>query len=139
MGSQQINGSTTSIDSRRNATPMSPWTVDASGRTASMVGDAKVRQFLETFLFTIPGERVNRPTYGAGTMQLLFHGVTQVEQTLRQRIEGNLTQEMMDLIDIQGVDTQTVDSMVRFTVRYRLRTATETDIQQAVFERAITP
>lgn len=137
MGTQQTNGLSAAIDARRNATPRSPWTVDDSGRTAAVVGDAKVRQFLETFLFTVPAERVNRPTYGAGTMHLLFHGATQVEQTLRQRIQGDLTQEMMDLIDIQGVDSTVVGSIVRLTVHYRLRTPTDTAQQQAVFERPI--
>jgi len=86
-----------------------------------VAGAAKVRQFLETYLFTAPGERVNRPTYGAGAARLVFGGVTQVDQTLRQGIQGGLTDELSDLIDITAVDSNVVDSTVTVTVRYRLR------------------
>lgn len=107
-------------DPRRNATPASPWAIGNDGRTNTVVGGAKVRQFLETYLFTAPGERLNRPTYGAGVMSLIFGGATQVEQTLRQGIEGGLTQELLDLIEILAVESDVVDSTVRVTIRYRL-------------------
>ena len=45
-----------SADPRRGATVAAPWGFIA-GRTAAVVGAAKVRQFLETYLFTAPGER----------------------------------------------------------------------------------
>jgi hypothetical protein len=107
-------------DPRRNSTAAAPWGFTA-GRTSTVGGAAKVRQFLEAYLFTAPGERVNRPTYGAGVVRLVFSGVTQVEQALRQGVQGGLTQEMLDLIDVLGVDTEVVGSTVQVTVRYRLR------------------
>jgi hypothetical protein len=109
-----------SADPRQHATVAVPWGF-AAGRTATVAGAAKVRQFLETYLFTGSGERVNRPTYGAGVVRLVFNAATQVEQTLRHGIQGGLTQEMLDLIDILGVDSEVVEATVRVTVRYRLR------------------
>ena len=127
------------VDPRRNATPASPWTLGGAGRTETVVGAAKVRQFLETYLFTDPGERLNRPNYGAGVAGLIFGAATQVEQTLRQGIEGGLVQEMLDLIEILGVESEVVDSLVRITIRYRLRQpgATNGHNLHETFERPI--
>jgi phage baseplate assembly protein W len=113
----------TPTDPRRHASPASPWSFDVAGRTASVVGAAKVRQFIETYLFTAPGERVNRPTYGAGVVRLVFGGITQVEQTLRQSIQSGLAQELLDLIDITAVESTAAGSELTVTVRYRLRVA----------------
>ena len=107
--------------SGQNATLASPWTIGSAGKSETVAGPDKVRQFLETFLFTVPGERLNRPNYGAGVASLIFGGAPQVEQTLRHSIQGGLGQEMMDLIDVQGVESQVVDSTIQVTIRYRLR------------------
>jgi hypothetical protein len=122
---------------RQDTTPASPWAFDGAGRTASVAGAAKVRQFLLTYLFTAPGERVNRPTYGAGAMRLVFGGATQVELALRRSIEGGLTEEMNDLIDVLGVESEVIDSRVRVTVRYRLRLPGATDDLRATFEQPL--
>ena len=49
-----------------------PRRVDKRGRTAAVDHDRYVRQLVEQVLFTAPGERVNRPTFGAAISQLLF-------------------------------------------------------------------
>ena len=51
-----------------------PFRVDGRGRTARSDGDEHVRDLIEQVLFTAPGERVNRPTFGTGLMQLVFAG-----------------------------------------------------------------
>jgi uncharacterized protein len=127
------------IDPRLNASPALPWAFDGTGKTAAVSGAAKVKQFIEAYLFTNLGERVNRPTYGAGIVKLVFAGVTQVEQTLRQGVESGLNQELFDLIEITAVESQVVESAVRVTVRYRLRVpdgAGRLD-QQATFLRPL--
>ena len=49
-----------------------PFHFDAHGRTAAADDDGHIRDLIEQVLFTSPGERVNRPTYGSGLMQLVF-------------------------------------------------------------------
>jgi phage baseplate assembly protein W len=49
-----------------------PLAVDRRGRTAAATDVQHVRQLIEQVLFTAPGERVNRPTFGSGLGQLLF-------------------------------------------------------------------
>jgi hypothetical protein len=59
--------------SDRNMTNVDyPFQFDSRGRTAEVGQDAHIRDLIEQVLFTAPGERVNRPTFGSGLMQLVF-------------------------------------------------------------------
>ena len=49
-----------------------PFRFDGRGRTATTGDDEHVRDLIEQVLFTAPGERVNRPTFGSGLLQLVF-------------------------------------------------------------------
>jgi len=49
-----------------------PFRIDGRGRTADAGRDEHIRQMIEQVLFTSPGERVNRPTFGTGLQQLVF-------------------------------------------------------------------
>ena len=49
-----------------------PYHFDGRGRTAETTDDDHIRDLIEQVLFTAPGERVNRPTFGSGVMQLVF-------------------------------------------------------------------
>ena len=49
-----------------------PFHFDGRGRTALTTDDDHIRDMIEQFLFTNPGERVNRPDFGAGLLRLIF-------------------------------------------------------------------
>ena len=49
-----------------------PFHPDNRGRTAQTTDDEHIRDLIEQVLFTAPGERVNRPDFGSGLMQLVF-------------------------------------------------------------------
>ena len=49
-----------------------PFQIDGHGRTAATGNDDHVRDLIEQILFTNPGERVNRPTFGSGLLQMVF-------------------------------------------------------------------
>ncbi len=49
-----------------------PFHFDDRGRTATSNDEDHIRDLIEQVLFTTPGERVNRPTFGSGLLQLLF-------------------------------------------------------------------
>jgi phage baseplate assembly protein W len=49
-----------------------PYRFDGRGRTATTTHDEHVRDMIEQLLFTTPGERVMRPDFGSGLMQLVF-------------------------------------------------------------------
>lgn len=53
-----------------------PFQIGSLGAPRKVGAAEAIRQKLEQLLFTRPGERVNRPTYGSGVQQLVFAGVS---------------------------------------------------------------
>jgi phage baseplate assembly protein W len=51
-----------------------PFRIGDLGAPATAPRTQAVRQQLEQLLFTMPGERVNRPTFGCGVQRLVFSG-----------------------------------------------------------------
>lgn len=49
-----------------------PYRFDARGRTAGTDEADHIRDLIEQVLFTSPGERVMRPDFGSGLLQLVF-------------------------------------------------------------------
>ncbi|MEJ8810768.1 MULTISPECIES: GPW/gp25 family protein [Variovorax] len=96
-----------------------PYGFDAQGRTAQASGDDHIRDLIEQVLFTAPGERVNRPTFGTGLAQLLFAPTSPELATATQfLVQGALQQWLGDLIKFTGVQVESVDSTVTVTVQY---------------------
>ncbi|MDM0085306.1 MULTISPECIES: GPW/gp25 family protein [Variovorax] len=96
-----------------------PYGFDAQGRTAQAAGDDHIRDLIEQVLFTAPGERVNRPTFGTGLAQLLFSPTSPELATATQfLVQGALQQWLGDLIKFTGVQVESVESTVTVTVQY---------------------
>lgn len=96
-----------------------PYGFDVQGRTAQAAGDDHIRDLIEQVLFTAPGERVNRPTFGTGLAQLLFAPTSPELATATQfLVQGALQQWLGDLIKFTGVQVESVDSTVTVTVQY---------------------
>ena len=49
-----------------------PYRTDGRGGTHEAAREAWLHGLIEQLLFTLPGERVNRPDFGCGLMQLVF-------------------------------------------------------------------
>lgn len=99
-----------------------PFRIDSAGRTARDGREAHVRAMIEQVLFTVPGERVNRPDFGTGLRQYLF-GVDSDETltAVRFLVQGALQQWLGDLIEVYGVEVRGEESTMTVTVRYQLR------------------
>jgi phage baseplate assembly protein W len=66
-----------------------------------------VRDMIEQVLLTTAGERVNRPDFGCGLLQLTFGTMSDVlETTLQTTIAGALQQWIGDLVQVQGIQVQ---------------------------------
>ena len=111
-----------------------PYRVDARMRTAEASEEDHVRDLMEQVLFTNPGERVNRPDFGAGLDQLLFGPAGPAMVTTVQALaQGALQQWLSDRVRVEAVEVTFDDAVVRVTVQYSLvRNQTR---QAAVFER----
>jgi len=106
-----------------------PYRFDGRGRTAETDGDDHVRDLIEQVLLTAPGERVNRPTFGSGVLQLVFapSGDTLAAAT-RLSVQAALQEWLGDLIEVADVQVEAVDSLLRLEVRYVLRRTGETRV-----------
>jgi Bacteriophage baseplate protein W len=82
-----------------------PYQLGPQGTTATASADDHIEQMLEQLLFTRPGERVNRPTFGCGLLDLVFSpGSPEVAAALTVTVSAAVQQELSDLIKIQSVD-----------------------------------
>lgn len=96
-----------------------PFHFDSRGHTAVASDDDHLRQLIEQVLFTSPGERVNRPTFGSGVLQLVFQPNSDVLAAATQlSVQGALQQWLGDLIQIESVQVEDQDSTLRITVQY---------------------
>jgi uncharacterized protein len=70
-----------------------PFRIDSRGRTAQATDADHIRDLIEQVLFTGPGERVNRPSFGSGLLQLVFMPTSDELATATQfLIQGALQQ-----------------------------------------------
>ena len=97
-----------------------PYSFDGRGRTATTDEDEHVRDLIEQVLFTSPGERVNRPTFGSGLMQLVFAPASDEVATATQfLVQSSLQNWLSDRIKVDSVNVSNVDSTLTVTVAYR--------------------
>jgi phage baseplate assembly protein W len=112
-----------------------PYHIDASGRTARTNSDDHIRDLIEAVLFTAPGERVNRPTFGSGLMQLVFAPSGGDMATATQLlVQSALQQWLGDLILVEDVRVTSIDSILEVSVQYVVRRDQERQVAQ--FQRS---
>jgi phage baseplate assembly protein W len=113
-----------------------PYQFDARGRTAVTDDDRHIRDLIEQVLFTSPGERVNRPDFGSGLLQLVFAPNSQeMEAAVQFQAQAALQQWLGELIQVEAVEAQSEDAALRVTVRYTVRRTQERHAAQ--FQRGI--
>jgi uncharacterized protein len=108
-----------------------PLQIDGRGRIAEANTESHIHQLIEQVLLTGPGERVNRPDFGSGLQQLLFapnnNELAAVTQLL---VQGALEQWLGDLIKVEAVDIETIESKLEITIQYILRRNQERQVAQ---------
>ena len=106
-----------------------PFQIDTRGRTARSGHDRHVRDLIEQFLFTSPGERVMRPDFGCGLLDLVFApNSPELVSALELSVHASLQRWLGDLIDIGALDVTSEDNVVRVQLTYVVRaTATRYD------------
>lgn len=96
-----------------------PFQFDTFGRTARAEEEEHIRDMIKQVLFTTPGERVNRPTFGSGLMQLVFApNNEELATSTRFMVQGALQQWLGDLIQVEEVIVESNDSTLNVTVNY---------------------
>jgi phage baseplate assembly protein W len=111
-----------------------PYNFDSSGHTAQTDPLTHIRDMIEQILFTSPGERVNRPTFGSGTAQLVFAPNSDVLAAAQQQaIQAGLQQWLSDVIRVQSVNVTADDATLTVTVVYTVLLAQQAQTQQFVY------
>src|SRR6185436_3728743 len=91
-----------------------PFHFDGRGQTATTDDDDHIREMIEQFLFTNPGERVNRPDFGSGLLQLVFApNSPELAATLQFTTQAGLQRWLGDVIDVQTLRVSAEDSTLR--------------------------
>ena len=108
-----------------------PFHFNSSGRTADTKEQEHIRDLIEQVLFTSPGERVNRPTFGCGLMQLIFAPNSDELATATQYlVHGSLQQWLGDLIQVSEVTVSSEESTINVTVKYIVRKTQESRVEE---------
>lgn len=115
-----------------------PYRVDGRGRSAQAERDAYLRGLIEQLLFTVPGERVNRPDFGCGLMQLVFApNSPELAVTVQALVHASLQQWLGYLLQIDEVSASSEDASLSVLVRYTVLETQEAG--SAAFTREVRP
>jgi phage baseplate assembly protein W len=104
-----------------------PFHFDARGQTAETDDDDHIRDMIEQFLMTSPGERVNRPDFGSGLLEMVFApNSPELAAALQFTIQAGLQQWLGDLIEVRNLDVTSDDAQLRVDVQYVVRRTQQT-------------
>lgn len=113
-----------------------PIHVDGRGRLAVTDPDDHVRDMIHQVLFTSPGERVNRPDFGCGLLQLVFMPNSEPLAIATEfTVKSALQRWLGDVIQTERVKVEAQDAILRVEVVYqRLLTGVR---ETVTFEQAV--
>lgn len=94
---------------------------DNLGRTADTDDSHHIRDMIEQVLFTSPGERVNRPDFGCGLLQLVFQpNSSELSIATQYLVQSSLNRWLGDVIEVLDVEVSHEDSALFVTVVYNI-------------------
>lgn len=96
-----------------------PYHFNDFGRTASTGLEDHVRDMIEQLLFTSPGERVNRPDFGSGLLQLLFApNSPELAAALQFTAQAALQRYLGDVIEVKELQVESDQSTLSVVIKY---------------------
>jgi uncharacterized protein len=113
-----------------------PYQFDSRGRTALANEDNHIIDMIEQLLFTSPGERVNRPDFGSGLLQMIFApNSPELAATLQFTMQSAIQRWLGDIIEVQSLKVTSQDSTLSVDLCYIVRRTNET--KTAVLTRTV--
>lgn len=113
-----------------------PFGFDTRGHTIARGDDGHIRDMIELLLFTNPGERVNRPDFGTGLLQLLFAtNSPELAAALQFTVQAALDRWLGDVIEVRALEVTSEDARVVVDLSYAVRRTG--DVVAASFARSI--
>lgn len=103
-----------------------PYRFAADGMTARTTRADHIRDLIEQLLFTRPGERLMRPTFGCGLANMLFAPLgPEQAAAARMAIQLALQEHMSREIELVSLDVKAEESTLLVDIAYRLRSTGE--------------
>jgi hypothetical protein len=113
-----------------------PFHFDSRGRTATTGDDEHICDMLEELIFTRPGERVNRPDFGSGVLQLVFAPSNpELATALQFTIRAAIQKWLGDLVELVDLAVNSHGSTLTIDVKYVVRRTSQA--RTARFERTV--
>jgi uncharacterized protein len=96
-----------------------PFRFDGRGRTATTDRDDHVRDMIEQLIFTNPGERVNRPDFGSGLLQLVFApNSPELAATVQFTLQAALQHWLGEVLQVKDLSVTANDSTLTIDLKY---------------------
>ncbi len=96
-----------------------PFHIGGTGRVGTTGEDDHIRDMIHQVLFTNPGERVNRPDFGCGLLQLVFMPNSDALATATQfTVQGALQRWLSDVIQVEQVEIRNDEERLEVIVVY---------------------
>jgi uncharacterized protein len=103
-----------------------PFHFDGRGHTAVVDYEGHIRDMIEQFLFTNPGERVNRPDFGSGLLQMVFAPSSpELASALQFTIQAGLQRWLGDLIELNTLEVTSEEATLSVQVKYVVKLTSE--------------
>lgn len=113
-----------------------PFHFDSRGRTAATGESDHIRDMIEQIIFTNPGERVNRPDFGSGLLQLVFApNSPELAAAVQFTVQAAIQRWLGDVIELREIEARAVDASLTLDLKYAIRRTNEE--QTATFTRAV--
>lgn len=113
-----------------------PYRIDRRGRTAAAADERHLHELIEQVLFTRPGERLHRPDFGCGLLQMAFDlNGEAAASSVQMTVQGALQATLGERIQVDRVSVRSDEGTLRVTVAYRPRSSSEA--RTATFEREV--
>jgi phage baseplate assembly protein W len=106
-----------------------PYAVSGSGTPNTTTPEDHLRDLILQVLFTIPGERVNLPEFGAGVQRLLFEpNADALRSSAQFLIQTNLQRWLGDRINVEQVSVTSepgLENIVTIEIAYAVKATSE--------------
>lgn len=99
-----------------------PLHFNSRGGTAEASDEDHIRQMIEQLLFTSPGERVNRPEFGSGILQMMFApNSPELAVALQFTIQAAIQSYLADVIELQSLEVTSQEATLLVRLNYIIR------------------